>query len=185
MERKAKIILTSKKISLSQTEFDSVRSIVEQALESEIPGVSAEEAESLRNLDEIFKEIDGEEDVSELICDCNVFFRQNGGVVIRYEESELTGMEGCITKLMFSKSKPDFIVMMREGSVHTSLSFEAGKRHISTYNTPYMPFRLCVNTLRVKNTFIENGEIEVEYLIEVRGLSTEKNTMNIKVNYID
>ncbi|MBE6547796.1 MAG: DUF1934 domain-containing protein [Ruminococcaceae bacterium] len=182
MERKAKFILTTQKTSLSETDFETVRAILEHAIlrENENPDTTLE-----RELEKIFSELDGENDTSELITEGVVREKESGGVVLEYNESELTGMEGCVTKIMFSKNKPGFVVMMREGMVNTSLSFETGKRHTSVYSTPYMPFRLCVNTLRVDNQFDTFGEIEIEYLLEIRGLSTERNILSIKTVFLD
>ena len=182
MERKAKIILTTQKTSMSEADFETVQAILEHAILRE---AESSDTTIVDELDKIFSEIDGEDDTSELITEGTVIQKSNGGVILQYDESELSGMDGCVTKIMFSKQKPSFVVMMREGMVNTSLSFEAGKRHISTYNTPYMPFRLCVNTVRVENTFDTDGEIVIEYLLEIRGLSTERNILKIKVNFID
>lgn len=182
MERKARFILTTQKTSISEADFETVQAILEHAILRE---QESEESTLANELDKIFSEIEGEDDTSELITEGVVTQKPNGGVVLQYDESELTGMEGCVTKIMFSTKKPRFVVMMREGMVNTSLSFEAGKRHITSYNTPYMPFRLCVNTVRVDNSFENDGEIVIEYLLEIRGLSTERNILKIKVNFID
>lgn len=167
---------------MSEADFDTVQAILEHAILREAEGSGASLTDEL---DRIFSEIDGEDDTSELITEGTVIQKPSGGVILQYDESELTGMAGCVTKIMFSTQKPRFVVMMREGSVNTSLSFEEGKRHISSYNTPYMPFRLCVNTVRVDNTFDTDGEIVIEYLLEIRGLSTERNLLKIKVSYLD
>ena len=182
MERKVKFILTTKKTSISEADFETVQAILEHAILREEENTDTTLTDEL---EKIFSEIDGEDDTSELITEGTVIQKPNGGVVLQYDESELTGMAGCVTKIMFSTQKPSFVVMMREGMVNTSLSFEEGKRHISSYNTPYMPFRLCVNTVRVDNTFDVDGEIVIEYLLEIRGLSTERNILKIKVNYLD
>lgn len=182
MERKARIILTTQKTSMSEADFASVQALLEHAIlrEEQDKNTTLED-----ELEKIFSEIDGEDDTSELITEGVVIQKSNGSVILQYDESELTGMEGCVTKIMFSAKNPSFVVMMREGAVNTSLSFEEGKRHITSYNTPYMPFRLCVNTIRVDNSFEDNGEIVIEYLLEIRGLSTERNILKIKVNFID
>ena len=65
-------------------------------------------------------------------------------VIIAYDESELTGMEGSSTQVRFERNAPELVTMMRSGNVSTILVFEEGKRHICTYQTPYMPFEICV-----------------------------------------
>ena len=102
-------------------------------------------------------------------------------VIIAYDESELTGMEGSHTQVRFEKSAPELVTMMRSGSVSTILVFEEGKRHICTYQTPYMPFEICVYTTKVINNLLENGVIELDYIVEIRGAQAERTQFKIEV----
>ena len=102
-------------------------------------------------------------------------------VIIAYDESELTGMEGSHTQVRFEKNMPELVTMMRDGSVNTILVFEQGKRHICTYQTPYMPFEICVFTKSVKNALLENGVIELDYIVEIRGAQAERTQFKIEV----
>ncbi len=182
MEQKAKINIVTEKIMMPEADFETVKSLLEGAILNEMKNANTSVEDEM---EKIFSELDADGDVSELITEGCVTCKSNGAVILQYTESEISGMDGCITKIMFSEKKPSFVVVVRDGIVNTSLSFETGKRHVSTYNTPYMPFRLCVNTIRVENTFFENGEIAIEYLLEIRGLSTERNLLKIKVDILD
>ena len=102
-------------------------------------------------------------------------------VIIAYDESDLTGMEGSRTQVRFERSSPELVTMMRSGTVSTILVFEEGKRHICTYQTPYMPFEICVLTKSVKNTLLENGVIELDYIVEIRGAQAERTQFKIEV----
>lgn len=102
-------------------------------------------------------------------------------VIIAYDESELTGMEGSHTQVRFERSAPELVTMMRSGSVSTILVFEEGKRHICTYQTPYMPFEICVFTKKVTNNLLENGVIELDYIVEIRGAQAERTQFKIEV----
>jgi len=102
-------------------------------------------------------------------------------VIIAYDESELTGMEGSHTQVRFERNMPELLMMMRSGSVNTILVFEEGKRHICTYQTPYMPFEICVLTKSVKNTLLENGVIELDYIVEIRGAQAERTQFKIEI----
>lgn len=178
MERQATIYISTEKTSMSETDFQTVK----DALDGAIIAEAERESGVSDQLEKLLMEIETESDISELITEGKVIEKPNGAVILQYDESEISGMAGCVTKIMFNKSKPGFVVMMRDGEVNTSLSFEQGRRHISTYNTPYMPFRLCINTVRVENTFFENYEILIEYLIEIRGLSTDRNILKIRAD---
>lgn len=102
-------------------------------------------------------------------------------VIIAYDESELTGMEGSSTQVRFERSAPELITMMRDGTVNTILVFEKGKRHICTYQTQYMPFEICVYTKEVKNNLLENGVIELDYIVEIRGAQAERTQFKIEI----
>ena len=102
-------------------------------------------------------------------------------VSISYDETEITGMEGSRTTLSFNKSTPELVTMTRTGSVNTALVFEPKKRHICTYNTPYMPFEICVRTLSLDNRIESDGEISIEYIIEIRGATAERNSLLLKI----
>lgn len=102
-------------------------------------------------------------------------------VIIAYDESELTGMEGSHTQVRFEMADPGLVTMMRSGSVNTILVFEEGKRHICSYQTQYMPFEICVFTKSVNNTLLENGKIELDYIVEIRGAQAERTQFTIEV----
>ena len=102
-------------------------------------------------------------------------------VIIAYDESELTGMEGSHTQVRFERNQTGLVTMMRSGNVSTILVFEKGKRHICTYQTPYMPFEICVFTKEVKNTLLENGVIELDYIVEIRGAQAERTQFKIEI----
>jgi len=100
---------------------------------------------------------------------------------LSYNESELTGMEGSKTRIEFSIDTPGIISMTRSGTVSTILVFEQYKRHICVYQTPYMPFEVCVNTLTVDNKLLSEGKIYLDYLVEIRGASIEHNKLCIEI----
>ncbi len=102
-------------------------------------------------------------------------------VIIAYDESELTGMEGSTTQVRFERSSPELVTMMRSGTVNTILVFEEGKRHICTYQTEYMPFEICVYTKEVRNNLLDDGKIELDYIVEIRGAQAEKTHFTIEV----
>ena len=98
-----------------------------------------------------------------------------------YEESELTGMEGAVTKICFEQNSPGLVSMLRSGTVSTALVFEAGRRHICVYHTPFSCFEVCVQTLEVQNRLLEEGTLFLDYLIEIHGLRTEHCRMNLRI----
>ena len=96
-----------------------------------------------------------------------------------YHESELTGMEGSVTKIGFDLDFPNLVTMLRGGSVSTALVFEPHQRHICVYNTPFSSFEVCVHTLEIKNELLETGTLYLDYLIEIHGARTERCQMTL------
>lgn len=157
--------------SFEDGDFDDVDYALEAALEA-VADISFENSG-----DELPPEDDG---IIEIFTEGR--FRDTADrVAISYDETEITGMEGARTTISFNKSNPELVTMTRTGNVNTALVFEPKKRHICTYNTPYMPFELCVRTLSLDNRLENDGEFSIEYIIEIRGATAERNSLFLKI----
>ena len=121
-----------------------------------------------------------EEDAIELSTEGIMKIDENK-VELVYEESELTGMEGSTTSVYFELDNPGFVTIYRTGSVSTSLVFERGKRHHCAYNTPIMPFEICVRTMKVENNILTEGSLKLDYVIEIRGAKAERTKFELTV----
>ena len=102
-------------------------------------------------------------------------------IEVLYEETEVTGMEGSTTSVTFAKGQEEIISMIREGAVSTVLVFEEGKRHHCVYNTPFMPFQVCVHTLKVENRLLDEKYIALDYIVEIRGAKAERTRFRIDI----
>ena len=127
------------------------------------------------------QDIKGSLEHAAMLCHVGILTEEDGRIEFSYEESEITGMEGSTTAISFSKDNPSLVSMVREGSVSTALVFEQGKRHRCAYNTPYMPFEISVHTRRVSNTLLENGVLELDYIIEIRGAKAERTKFRMEL----
>ena len=134
--------------------------------------------------DELFDELDGESSGPEEMLLEGKLVTNEQRVELLYEESELSGMQGATTSVGFARNAPGLISMNRTGSVVTSLVFEEGKRHFSIYDTMFSSFQVCVRTLRVENKLLEEGRINIEYLIEIHGAQAERCEMSISVREV-
>lgn len=105
----------------------------------------------------------------------------SGRVTFSYDESEENGMLGSVTAVTYMQENPDVVSMIREGTVSATLVFEEGKRHHCIYNTPIMPFEICVKTLKVVNRLSINGTLELDYVIEIRGAKAERTKFYMQV----
>lgn len=102
-------------------------------------------------------------------------------ISISYDESEATGMSGSTTTVTFLKSDPSVVSMIRSGTVSTTLVFEQGKRHHCMYKTPFMPFEICVRTIKVENSIIISGNLLLDYIIEIRGAKAERTRFSFQI----
>lgn len=101
-----------------------------------------------------------------------------GVVTITYEENT-----GCTSEIIFDTRKPEMVTIHRTGGIMNTLVLEKGKRHISVYNTPIMPFETAVlaKKVDVNMTYEDGGDIALDYLVELRGMDLQRTEMKIHV----
>ncbi|NLD19719.1 MAG: DUF1934 domain-containing protein [Clostridiales bacterium] len=120
------------------------------------------------------------EDSVEFVTEAKLYKRRDIMYLI-YEESELSGVPGCKTRL---KLMGDEVQMKRIGdgtSVGNEISFKKGKRYSGIYETPYGPIEMEVLTNKIENTLSEDGagQLDIDYSISLKGLSEGRNRINI------
>ena len=137
----------------------------------------------------LFSEEDAKLDLSELrvepesveINTVGQFEIKDGRAEVTYEESEATGMSGSTTAISFLERDVGIVTMIREGAVSTALVFEANKRHHCLYKTPFMPFQICVHTLKVDNRLLSDRYLDLDYIVEIRGAQAERTKFHIEL----
>lgn len=123
-----------------------------------------------------------DEDQLEFVTDGR-FYARNGAAYIIYDESELSGMEGCKTTI---KVDDKSVKLKRIGlsGPGTELYFEQGKRFNGVYHTPYGPVGIEVLTDYVKNNLdveMASGSVAVQYQISMDGLAEGRNKITIDI----
>jgi uncharacterized beta-barrel protein YwiB (DUF1934 family) len=110
---------------------------------------------------------------------------ENGKAYISYKEPEEIGLD-CVTMLIFSLENKNVVTMTRSGELSAAFCFDPEvKRQRCTYETPYMPVELTINTKKVANNVTDKGgAMLLDYCIEIRGVNTERNKLFIKVSPI-
>ena len=102
-------------------------------------------------------------------------------VSVTYDETELTGMAGARSTVTYRTCDRGLVSMVRSGMVSTALTFKAHHRAICTYDTPYMPFTIGIHALTVDNRLDTEGELRLDYIIEIRGARAERCEMTMKI----
>ena len=96
------------------------------------------------------------------------------GLLLTYQETALTGMEGTTTT--FEVSGPQ-VILRRVGSV-----FEEGRQHTSLYETPYGELSVDIQTSALRHNLSERGGLlEIKYSIAVEHTVTGRNSFKIRV----
>lgn len=98
------------------------------------------------------------------------FCRLSDGCMLEYEESALTGIEGCTTKLTL---KDGTLTLQRSGTLETHMIFSPGSVYQSHYTTPHGNLNVSVYAVRVESELGElNGSLSLEYELNLGELFT-------------
>ncbi len=120
----------------------------------------------------------GEDDVMELVTQ-GVLKATDSGYVLRYRESELTGLEGTTTTFRIGK---DCITLLREGTMNSTMIFREGQKHVSLYDTPYGGLLLGVKTRKARSDIgLSGGSLHIRYALEVENEQMGENSFDIQV----
>ena len=125
---------------------------------------------------------DRTEDQMEFITEGKMYVR--GDVIyLTYDESALSGMEGCRTRL---KLEGGTVGMTRKGpsvGIDTELRFEKGKRYQGYYDTPYGPIEMEVLTNDLASTVTpeKGGTIAIDYSVSLKGVAENRSRLDIEV----
>ncbi len=110
-------------------------------------------------------------------------WEENGRMELSYEESAELGMDDSTTTLLFNTSNPRFINMSRSGGATAGLVFNPDvPRQPCALSAQGLSLEFAIHTRHVSNTVShEGGSIELDYLIEFHGCTTERNRFRIDV----
>lgn len=104
---------------------------------------------------------------------------ENGSGSFWYQETEVTGMEGTVTKFTFS---PEEVVIAREGSFASRMVFVEGKKNIFLYETPYGSATMGIDTHSIRNSLTEKGGVlDIDYTLQVERTVVSRNRFIVKI----
>ena len=126
--------------------------------------------------EQYFDDIDP--DATELMTEGTMVLTEDG-MVLSYEESELTGMEGTTTTF---EVKGPRVTLTRSGTVNSQMVFEEGRQHTSLYETPFGELSVDIQTSTLKHNLTQRGGVmEIKYSIAVEHTVTGRNCFKIRV----
>ncbi len=93
------------------------------------------------------------------------FSTENGTVCLRYEETELTGLEGTTTEFCVTG---DEVTLTRTGNLRTQMHFSQGQESRTLYDLGFGALLLSVRTERVRSEWNERGGVlELFYRVRI------------------
>ena len=168
------IILNIKTVVIDPEAFDGVDMEIVRLLEELIEGSSSDIVP-----DDLAKSDPATE--IELCTEAVMKMDDSGKVEIIYRENEDDEQLSTLSKIIFNRSTPELVIMSKEGPINTFLSFEAGKTHICTYNTPFMPFKIYVDSKKVENRLLEDGELKLNYVLNLNDSDPQHFIINASI----
>ena len=108
-------------------------------------------------------------------------YEKGEAMYLIYEESELSGIPGCKTRLKFKGGQVQMKRIGEDGSIGHEIRFEKGKRYSGFYETPFGAIEMEVLTNKLENSLSPNGEgqVDIDYSISIKGLLEGRNKLNI------
>ena len=117
-------------------------------------------------------------DATELMTEGTMTLTENG-MVLAYEETALTGMEGTTTSFQIQGPQ---VILTRSGTVNSQMVFEEGRQHTSLYETPFGELSVDIQTSELKHNLTQRGGLmEIKYSIAVEHTVTGRNCFKIRV----
>ena len=123
----------------------------------------------------------GDEDRIEFIT-AGTISTEGKTAYISYEETPISGMEGCTTVLTIDGGK---VKLSRSGdplAIDTVMEFEKGKRFYGYYDTPYGPLsmELLTSKVDVRSDGPGKGRLSIDYEISLKGLMETRKVLDIE-----
>lgn len=158
---KKEISLKIKTLVIDESDPETIARELGRMLECAAKDGEISESELDRMLE--FEEADEIELCTEAIIETN----EDGQVEISYKENEDDPQLATLSKIIFDPNTPELLAMSKQGAISTVLSFEEGKMHVCAYDTPYMPFKVYVNTNKLDNRLLEKGRLKLDYILNL------------------
>ena len=121
---------------------------------------------------------DGEVNNTELFTE-GKFYKENSNYVLKYQESEMTGLEGTTTTIEIGKDK---VSLIRTGSVNNQMLFIEGKKTTSYYNTMYGSLIVGVMADKLEASVDDNGgKLDINYILDINEEYIGENSILITI----
>ena len=124
----------------------------------------------------------GSEEQMEFITEGR-FARKGDAMYLIFEESELSGVEGCTTSLKISGEKVRMKRYGEEGAIQTAIEFEKGRKFTGWYETPFGTVAIEVLTNGIENKLDPDGAgtLGIDCSVSLKGLIESRNLLRFEI----
>lgn len=111
------------------------------------------------------------------------FVHKGDSLYLIYEESELSGVEGCTTSLKVTGGRVRMKRYGEEQGIRTAIEFEQGKKFSGYYDTPFGPIELEVLTNEITNELEPEGtgSLDIDCSVCLKGLMESRNLLRFEI----
>ncbi len=103
--------------------------------------------------------------------------REGEAYRLEYEESELSGMAGTVTKIAI---EDEMVLLERVGEYPSQMVFAEGKKYINFFSTPYGEIEMGIYPMQIDTHFMEkHGQLNLKYLMEIEGQVQSTNRLMV------
>ena len=172
---KKEIVLSIKTVVIDSSEKDIPEEKMLEMLKRMVDGDAIS--------DDDVSELLGEDETSEIeLCtEASLSMNTKGGVEISYMENEDDETLKTRSRILFNTRDEGLVAMTKEGAMKAILSFEEGKTHICTYDTPFMPIKVYVEALRVDNRLLSDGRLKLNYVLNLNDTPSQHFIVDVKI----
>lgn len=104
------------------------------------------------------------------------------GTLIRYMESELTGLTGTETAVSVRGKE---IIVRRRGTLNSRMEFREGEKSRFLYDTQFGSATLSVDTRKIRTRSDPTGcDIQIDYVVDMDHAVVSRNSLNLNVKRV-
>ncbi len=110
------------------------------------------------------------------------YLHDESGTLIRYMESELTGLTGTETAVSVRGNE---VIVRRRGTLNSRMEFREGEKSRFLYDTQFGSATLSVDTRKIKTRTDPTGaEIQIDYVVDMDHAIVSRNSLKLNVKRV-
>lgn len=110
------------------------------------------------------------------------YLHDESGSIIKYMESELTGLTGTETAVSVRK---DEVIVRRRGTLNSRMEFREGEKSRFLYDTQFGSATLSVDTRKIKTRLDPTGgEIQIDYIVDMDHAIVSRNSLKLNIKRV-